>query len=79
MPGLNELPVGRRFDIVLNLGEKTIELKAYKLLTREFDGSIVQVLKFDEGLPEESTAELLGFIYKSLDSGMNEFIKNLSN
>lgn len=77
--GAVDIIKGDALQVILSLDGKTLELDASKILERNFDGSIVHVLKFNTGMPADIIAELLGFIYKSLDSEMEAFIKNLSN
>ena len=79
LSGTVDIGKGDVLQVILSLDGKTLELDASKILERNFDGSIVHVLQFNSGMPADILAELLGFIYKSLDSEMEAFIKNLSN
>ena len=65
--------------VMLNLSENPIELKALKILQRNFNEEVVHVLKFTEDQKPGTMTALFDFIYKALDRSMAEFIKNLSN
>lgn len=74
-----DIRVGERLDAKLSLGKYELSLSAVKILERNFSGDAIHIIKFDNQLSEETNSKLLQFIYDSLDSEMNKFIKNLSN
>ncbi len=74
----DEISVDQKIRVVLSLNGKSVEIDAQKILERNF-GSVIHILKFSEPMPGSCKNDLLHFIYSSLDSKMNEFIKKLSN
>ncbi len=74
-----EIPVGTNADISLELDGEELAMAASKILERNIGGKIVHIFKFNLPMSPEANSGLLGFMYKSLDAEMNEFIKNLSN
>lgn len=73
------LEPGAGVKLIINTDKEPIELDAYKLLERNFNGERVHILKLAEKQTEMTTNKLLNFIYTSLDKEMEEFIKKLSN
>ena len=69
---------GERLNLVVRHDDFELRLQAEKILERNFGELPVHVLKFLD-LSPDIYSELLGFIYSSLDSRMNEFIKKLSS
>ncbi|HAK45806.1 MAG TPA: hypothetical protein DCO79_07805 [Spirochaeta sp.] len=75
----SEIDTGIKLAVRLILEGKTVEFYSTKILERKFGENPVHVLKFEDSMSENAKADLLHFIYSSLDSKMQEFIKNLSN
>lgn len=70
---------GQSMTVRLELASVKIEIETEKILERNFDGNIVHVLKFKDGIDKSTAGELNAFIHSSLDAEMELFIKKLSN
>ncbi len=80
LPDQSEIPVSDELlEIRLDLGAEHLYLKAMKNLERKITGRKIHVMIFDRNMDSENQRALYNFIHSSLDAGMNEFIKNLSD